>query len=92
MKLNSFHGIIFVPQSHDFTLGGPGADFKAGRQGFRPHQQGMIPPGGERIGQPRKYRFAVVLYGRYFSVHDAFGANDFSAERIPDGLMSQANA
>ena len=52
----------------------------------------MVARGFERIGQTGEQIVVVVMDAIDFSVHQTFGADDFSAGGLADGLMAEADA
>src|SRR5882672_6310446 len=93
MELNSFERRDrFVPERHNLAFFGPGADFQTPRQAGPLHEKRMIARGGEGLRKVCENCFAVMFYGRGFTMHQAFRADDFAAVGNAQRLMTQANA
>ena len=92
MKLHPPDRESFVPNTHYFPFLRLRRDFQKIRHGIPLDNQGVITRGIERIGHASEQIFAVVFNGRSFPVHHAVIYNHIRAKRVPDALMSQANA
>ena len=52
----------------------------------------MVPCGVEGVANAFEDAFLVVFYGAGFAVHEFFGVDDFSAERIDYSLVTKTDA
>src|SRR5208282_4542794 len=91
MKLNAFHGQCLVTNSHDLSVGTPRRDLKVGRERIFFNNQTVITREAGRAGHAPEYALAINRNRLDFSVNDVLGPDDVSAERVPDGLMSQTH-
>src|SRR3954465_8989361 len=96
VELNPFDGHLPMPQAHDdsgsvciFTAGG---DFELFWQAFFLHDQRVVTGGCHRRRDVAKQCAPVMDYLASFAVHQVRRSYDFAAERLTDGLMSEADA
>src|ERR1700724_1385459 len=92
MKLNTIHGVLAVPQAHDFALGCFRNDFQFRGQGCATHDQGMVSSRLKWDRQPEEYAIPFVKDRRGFTMHQTIGSNDFSPINLPNALMPKADA
>src|SRR5260370_22646688 len=92
MKLHAFDCEFLVPESHDFVLRGTRAYFESRWDRIGIDNQRMIAHRIERTRQPREDRVAVVNHRRRLAMHQPRCAHDLAAERLPDTLMTEADA
>ena len=92
MKLNALDLHLAVAQAHDKSIGRGGGNFEAGGQALALHDQGMVASGLERIGQAFKNGPAVVMDLAGLAMHQLRRPDNFSAESLADGLMTEAHS
>src|SRR3989337_4456690 len=80
MKLHPFNLILLMPYPHNLAFISLSAYLKTCRNGLSFHYQGMIPCCLKWIGQPCKYRLAIVAYHRCLAMHKPVVSNDITAE------------
>src|SRR5712671_5243796 len=83
---------FLVLESHDLFFLGMRGDLKRGGQAFSFDEERMVTRGDERIVETFEDAGPVMIDLRGLSVHEARGADDLSAENLPDALMSETNA
>src|SRR5690348_11605439 len=81
-----------MAQAHDCAVGSFGGDFEAAGKRTAFNDERVVARGFEILRELAENRFAVVVNPAGFSVHDSFGAHNFAAESVADGLMSEADA
>ncbi len=81
-----------MPKPHDFAVFGFGRDFEAIGEAFPFYCQGMVAHGLERLVDSLEYAFSVGCDRRGLSMHEPLGGNHFSPERVPDGLVAEADS
>src|SRR5512137_1155683 len=64
VKLHPLDGVVAVAKPHDLAFLRLGAHLEEGGERVPPHQQRVVPPRGERVGQAFENRPAVVEDGR----------------------------
>ena len=92
MELHTFDFVAAVAESHDDAVVRFCADDQLARQGFSLDDKGMVARCGERIGQLAENVLVVVMNLAGFAMEKLRCADDFSAERGADGLVTEANA
>ena len=92
VELYAFDFVAAVAEAHDDAVVRFRSDGEFARQGFSLDDQGMVARSGERIRQLAENVFVVVMNLAGFAVEQFRRANDFSAERGADSLVTEANA
>src|ERR1700693_4982675 len=96
MKLDTFHGKVFVSQSHDGTrtvlLYRRSTYLQVSRQSIFRYDQRVIPGRGHRRRQSTKNGSPVVLYLAGLPMHEVCSSHHSSTERRADRLMAQADS
>src|SRR6266446_155268 len=91
VKLNALDRKLAVPHGHDLAVVAFRRDREAiGNAATFDHQR-MIAGRGKRTGQTFEYALASMGDGRELAVHHAARADDAPAERLADGLVSEAH-
>lgn len=86
------HGVLPVPESHDFMFRRLGYDLQLVWQGFPTHDQGMVSSCFKWDWQPAKYPVSFVQNGRGLPMHDTIRADYLSSINLTYALMPKANA
>src|SRR5688572_31149943 len=93
VKLNALERQTAVAKAHDLIPVCPGGHLEIPLvEGPGPHDQRVVPRGGERAGNPREEAAAVVVDPVGLSVHQLRGAFDGAAVPVGDALVAQADA
>src|SRR5205809_1010884 len=92
MELHAFEWQLAVTQAHDDTVLRPRRDFEALRHRIAGHHQRVIARGGERGGQAREDRPAVVADLRHLAVPEAGRTRDLPPESLAQGPVAEADA
>src|SRR4051794_23091552 len=90
VELHALRGQLAVADRHDDAAAG-GGDLEDGRQRFLLHDQRVIAPHGQRRGDAREDRAAVVGDRRRLAMHREV-ADDGAAEGLGERLVAQADA
>ena len=89
MKLDTVNWVFNVAYAHDFAvLNGFSGNLQACWNGASFASKRMVPCGFEGVAYACEDAFLVVFYGAGFSMHEFFGVDYFSAERIDYSLMT----
>src|SRR5260370_4928411 len=91
VDLDGFDFVATMAETHDDAVVSLGRDGELARQGFFLDDEGMVARRGERVGQLAENVFMVVMNLTGFAVKEFRGADDFAAERGPNGLMAEAD-
>ncbi len=92
VKLHAFDGHRLVTNPHQFIAIGPRRDLEVRRERIALKRQRMVSRRDERIRQAVVDAMAVVMDGTRLTVHEPFRTDDAPAKRLPDALMTKANA
>src|SRR3989442_1050330 len=96
MKLDTFHGKLLMPQSHDcprtIFLYRRGTDFQVwGQTIFRDYQR-VISGRGHRRGQSAKNSSSIVQHQAGLSMHKIWSSHHLSTKSSANRLMSQTDS
>src|SRR2546426_5759575 len=92
VELHAFGLGLAVAQAHDEPVGRSGGNFETGRETGPLDDERVIARGGEGVWQPGENRLAVVRNQAGLAVFDLRRANNLPSERLPDGLVAEADA
>src|SRR5512136_336640 len=82
VKLHALEGIVAVAKPHDFAFFRFCAHLEEGRERIPLHEQRVVSPRRERVGQALEDGPAVVEDGRGLAVHESLRADDLGAEGV----------
>ena len=96
MELHALYRQTAMPQPHDdradpFVSLRPRRDGQLGGQRVLVHDERVVAGASQRRRQSAKNAFAVMLHSAGLAVHERARAHHFAAERLANGLVSQAN-
>ena len=92
MELDSLHVDLAVPQPHHRAVVGLGRHLEHVGQRRTIDDERVVSRGFERVWQAFEHTGAVVADQRCLAVHHLARPDDLAAERLPDALMTEANA
>ena len=92
MELHAFDRHGRVANAHQLVAIGPGGYFELCRKRVALQRERVVARRRERVRQAVVNALAVVVDRAGLAVHEAFRANDRPAERLPDALMTEADA
>src|SRR5690554_5115291 len=97
VELHPLDGQCFVAHDHDLfhaavAVASPGCHFQTFREAGLLNGQAVVASRLQRVVEAAEYASAVVKHRGYFAVHDTPGADNFTAEYLPNGLVPEADA
>jgi len=90
--LNSFDAEFAMAEGHDDSFASFGGNFEFAGKRFAVDDERVVASSGNRVGQAAENCFAVVAHFAGFSVKQFFGADNFAAEGVADGLVAKADS